>query len=182
VTLTRAIQPGDPNPLVNTITTVYQVNGLPNQLTRESSCSVEIVGCALSPGFWGGGSGLPKWDDIATDPIAQAAGFDANTVFPWLAPRLAGSTYFQVLKTKTQGDVTIQIAFKYIAARLNEVVFGVPADTAILLDAIDVYLAANPVGSDPSGLAREQGKALQTALNSYFATVGEEFCPDPSTF
>jgi len=185
VTLMRTAQSDDPNPLVNTITTVYQVDGLPNQLTESASCSVEILlGCALSPGFWGGGAGLPKWDDIATDPIAQAAGFDTNTPFPWVADRLLGATYLEVLKAKTKGDVTVQIAFKYIAARLNQAtpVIGVPPDVADLLDAIDVYFSVNPVGSNPSGLAKDQGVALRTALNAYFSTVGELACPDPSTF
>jgi len=43
VTATRDIQPGDPNPLVNVVTAVYQVDGLPNQLTREADASVEVL-------------------------------------------------------------------------------------------------------------------------------------------
>ncbi|MBI2852664.1 MAG: DUF11 domain-containing protein [Chloroflexi bacterium] len=53
VTATRNIQSGDPSPLVNVITTVYQVDGLPNELTREARASVIITGNeGLTPGFW----------------------------------------------------------------------------------------------------------------------------------
>ena len=78
--------------------------------------------------------------------------------------------------------MTRQLSFKYIAARLNEAVFGVSAGTAALLDAIDVYLAANPVGSNPQGAAASEGTALLNALNAYFVTVGESNCPAPGAF
>ncbi|MGH9797449.1 MAG: DUF7507 domain-containing protein, partial [Candidatus Polarisedimenticolia bacterium] len=184
VTLTRTVQSTDPDILVNTVTSVYQVDGLPNQLTREDSCSVEIQrGCALSPGFWGGGSGRLLWDQ-STDLLGgQPVPFTTTTVFPWLSPNLAGTTYLGVLNLPARGDVTIQLAFKYIAARLNEASsFGVPADVAVLLDQVDVYFMSNPVGSNPSGAAKDQGSLLFNSLNAYFATVGEEDCPAISEF
>jgi hypothetical protein len=73
--------------------------------------------------------------------------------------------------------VTIQLAFKYIAARLNQAAFGVPASVAATLNACDAYFAVNPVGSMPSGAAKTDGQSLLTALNSYFTTVGETSCP-----
>jgi uncharacterized repeat protein (TIGR01451 family) len=181
VITTRAIQLGDPNELTNEITTVYQVDGLPNELELSSSCSVQLALCALSPGFWKGGNGLPKWDEPG-DAIAIIAGFHAGTVFPYLDPSIAGSTYIDVLEFGVKGDITKQISFKYIAARLNEASVSIPSSIGDLLDAVDVYFMANPVGSDPTGQAKQAGRVLLDALNDYFAEVGEGNCPDPDSF
>ena len=182
VTVTRAITGTDPDPLVNTTTAVYRVGSLEGLVTAVGTTSVDItIPCALSPGFWKGGNGIPKWDQ-AGDPIAVAAGFTTGTVFPWLHSSLTGTTYLGVLDLGAGGDVTRQLSFKDIAARLNEAVFGVSAGTAALLDAIDVYLAANPVGSNPQGAASSEGTALLDALNAYFVSVGESSCPAPDAF
>ena len=175
----RTVLGTDPTPLVSNLTTVYQPDGFPNELERSARCSIDILfGCALSPGFWGGGDGYSKWDQ-AIDPVAIAAGFTTDTVFPWLDSSLAGSTYYEVLKLSAKGDVTRQLAFKYIAASLNEAApgIGVPADTAVLLDEIEAYFAAHPVGSHPTGAAADHGKSLKTALDTYFSVVGEDHCP-----
>ncbi len=178
---TRIAQSTDPDVLTNTAAASCTVGVLGNQLGAQDTCSVNIKrGCALSPGFWKGGSGVPKWDQCGVDPIAIKAGFCTTTVFPHLDPSLAGTTYLGVLNLSTGGDVTIQLGFKYIAARLNQAAFGVPAGTAATLDAVDLYFSSNPVGSRPSGSAKTQGQNLLNALNSYFTTVGEAFCP--STF
>lgn len=183
IVLTRPIGPDDPDPLVNVVTVIYRVEGLSNEISRTASASVDIlVPCALSPGFWKGGEGVPKWDNLLEDYIAQNAGFDTNTVFPWLDPSLAGSTYLDVLNLPAGGDITRQLSFKYIAARLNEATFGVPAGTAILLDRIDLYFMANPVGSDPQGAAYDEGAGLFNQINAYFLEVGEENCPPPDQF
>jgi hypothetical protein len=176
----RQIGLEDPNPLSNQVTVTYQVEGLSNTVQETAGFQVDIaVACALSPGFWKGGEGVPKWDDISTDYIAQAAGFDGSTLFPYLDASVAGSTYLDVLNFSTLGDVTRQLSFKYIAARLNQAVFDVPGDTAALLDSIDAYFVSNPVGSDPQGAAYDAGAALLSALNGYFAFVGEANCPSP---
>jgi uncharacterized repeat protein (TIGR01451 family) len=184
VVVQREILEGDPDPLVNTVTVVYQVAGLPNNLlSLSASFSVDIlVPCALSPGFWKGGEGSVKWDDIVSDYIAQAAGFDTGTIFPWLDPSLAGSSYIEVINLSALGDVTRQLSFKYIAARLNQATFGVTTDVAALLANIDLYFAGHPVGSEPGGEEESEGQALLSALNGYFAAVGEEQCPAPVTF
>jgi hypothetical protein len=183
IVLTRPVGPEDPDPLVNVVTVIYRVEGLGNEISRTASASVDIlIPCALSPGFWKGGSGVPKWDSILEDYIAQNAGFDTNTVFPWLDPSLAGSTFLDVLNLPAEGDVTRQLSFKYIAARLNEATFGVHAATALLLDQIDLYFMANPVGSNPQGPAYDQGAALLSDVNAYFSEVGEERCPPPDQF
>jgi uncharacterized repeat protein (TIGR01451 family) len=183
VVLQRVIQPDDPNPVINVITVVYQVEGLPNEIGRTASFSVElIVPCALSPGFWKGGSGVPKWNDILEDYIAQNAGFDTGTTFPWLDPSLAGSTYLNLLDLPATGDVTRQLAFKYIAARLNQATFGLAQSYTALLDAIDLYLMQHPVGSDPAGDAQAPGSALFNDINDYFSEVGEGRCPPPDAF
>ena len=141
---------------------------------------IELVGCALSPGFWGGGSGRPKWDNIANDPIAQSAGFDSGTVFPWLDPSMSGATYLEVLGQPTHGDVTIQMSFKYIAAKLNFALLPIPDISPLLADVEDYFMNVAPVGSNPTGADKQLGRALFAELNDYFATVGEDFCPDPA--
>jgi uncharacterized repeat protein (TIGR01451 family) len=185
VELKRTVLSIDPETLKATLALVYSPAGFPNQLPMSASCTVTVkFGCALSPGFWGGGDGVSKWDDYTgvegtSDPVAFAAGFGTDSVFPWLDASLANSTYLEVLKLPAKGDVTRQLAFKYIAARLNEASVGVPSDIGDLLDIIDGYFASNPVGSDPSGAAKDDGKALFAELNTYFAEVGEEHCPLP---
>ena len=181
VMIYRTVPATDPDLIVNALTTVYQPAGFDNLLTRTAGCEVTVLrGCALSPGFWGGGSGVPKWDQ-PLDPVALAAGFTTGTEFPWLAPSLDGSTYLEVLKLQARGDVTRQLAFKYIAATLNEAapLIGVSSDVSALLVDIELYFGVNPVGSDPTGGAYDQGRALKTALDSYFSTVGELGCPNP---
>ncbi len=68
---TRAILSTDPNPLNNTVNATYQVNGLPNKLSREASASVTIItvfeGC--TPGFWK--NHLTVWD-TNSDSVSQA--------------------------------------------------------------------------------------------------------------
>jgi uncharacterized repeat protein (TIGR01451 family) len=183
VVLSREIQIGDPDPVVNEVTVVYQVAGLENQLSISAAFSVDIlVPCALSPGFWKGGEGSAKWGDLTTDYIAQLAGFDTNTIFPSLDPSLAGASYLEILELPAHGDITRQLSFKFIAARLNQAVFGVTTETAFLLESVASYLAANPVGSGPSGEAGTEGEALMSAVNAYFATVGEGLCPSPDSF
>lgn len=139
---------------------------------------IELVGCALSPGFWQGGSGVSMWDNIANDPIAQAAGFDTGTVFPWLDPSISGLTYLEVMALPTHGDVTIQMSFKYIASKLNFALLPIP-DISPLLTDVETYFASHPVGSNPTGADKQLGKELFAQLNNYFSTVGENFCPSP---
>jgi uncharacterized repeat protein (TIGR01451 family) len=192
---TRAILASDPNPLVNIVTVHYHPLGFPNDITNSASCTVEIkTGCALSPGFWGGGAGTSKWDEIG-DPVGDAAGFYTFTVFPWLHSSLAGKTYLEVLQLSAQGDVTRQLSFKYIAAKLNEAAFGVsPSVHDLLLEIEDYFdtdgvdnadsnltdLWSQPVGSKPTGAAKTEGQRLFGLINTYFSTVGEEGCPLPS--
>jgi len=177
ITATRTALSTDPDTLTNTVNVQYNPEAFPNQITDTASCSVTVQkGCAHSPGFWKGGNGINLWDSPG-DPIAQNAGFYTGTVFPWLAPRYAGTTYLDTMTLKTAGDVTIQMAFKYIAARLDEAAFGVSPNISNLLDAIDVYFAAYPVGSDPSGAAEDQGQALLAELNNWFLTTGTAGCP-----
>jgi uncharacterized repeat protein (TIGR01451 family) len=181
--VSRVILSSDEDPLVNETTATYQVDGLPNQVTASGSFAVDIITlCAKSPGFWKGGEGRPKWDDLLTDSIAQTAGFEDGTLFPWLDPSLGGTTYVGVLNLSANGDITQQLSFKYVAARLNQATFGVPAATEPLLNDIDLYLAGHPVGSDPQGEAQNQGQALKTELEAYFSEVGEANCPPSDQF
>ena len=182
LTVTRAIGSGDPDPVINSITVTYQVDGLSNLVIRTASFSVDrLVPCAKSPGFWKGGEGTPKWDQ-STDLIAMKAEFTTTTVFPWLAPPLAGTTYLGILNLSAGGDITKKLSFKYVAARLNEAAFGVDGPTAALLDECDVYFAAHPVGSDPQGAAKAEGQSLLNRVDAYFAAVGEAGCPPTNQF
>ena len=216
--VTRDVQAGDPNPLCNTVTATYQVDGFENQYTHDASCDVDLVGCALSPGFWGGGEGRNKWDQLTSDSatsdlIAWTAGFSTSTCFPWVdssvvdptpgdttcipmggGSPVTGLTYLDVLKLSSQGgDPTLQLGFKYVAAKLNQAAFGVPASTADLLLEIEDFFDAGgadnadlvnatdlytqPVGSNPSGAAKQEAKRLKGLLDGYFSSVGEAFCP-----
>ena len=182
VTLQRVILADDPNPLVSNMQAIYQVQGLANTVVTILRVDVEVrIACALSPGFWKGGGGVPKWDEPG-DSVATAAGFFTGTSFPWVHDSLGDLGYLQVLNLSAAGDVTRQLSFKYIAARLNQAVFDVPGPTALLLNQIDSYLAAHPVGSDPQGQAAADGGALLSQLNNYFAVVGEANCPAPDSF
>jgi len=182
VTLTRVILPEDPNPLVTNVVAIYQVQGLANTVVTTIQVDVDLQTlCALSPGFWQGGEGVPKWNS-PTSTIAMAAGFYTGSAFPWVDASLGSLTYLDILNLSAAGDVTRQMSFKYVAARLNQATFGVPAATAPLLDQIDQYLAVNPVGSDPKGQAKNQGQALLGQLNEYFVLVGEANCPASGSF
>jgi uncharacterized repeat protein (TIGR01451 family) len=188
VTYNHTVVNTDPSPLIAALATTYGFSGLSNELPRDASCSVVVkYGCMLSPGFWGGGEGRQKWDQTA-DPIATRAGFTTVTPFPWvdLVEFPGGLTYLEVLGLPTRGDVTIQLSFKYIAARLNvaladELSLPVQAGLEDLLDDIDLYFAVYPVGSKPTGAAKEAGKALLNSLNTVFSDVSEEFCPNTGT-
>jgi hypothetical protein len=190
VPLYRIVQFGDPETLTHTITTVYSPSGFPNLLEQSASCTVTIkFGCMLSPGFWGGGEGVQKWDDEGLDPIAIGAGFYTGTPFPWVDPSVEDPTpgdgvitYLDIFNLPAHGDVTRQLSFKYVAARLNQALaaeLGLPFPSALadLLDEIDAYLAAHPVGSSPTGQDRQDGRDLLVALNGYFADIGEDDCP-----
>ena len=43
IELTRDIQSGDPDPLVNEVDVLYHPDGFPNDITGEASCSVGVV-------------------------------------------------------------------------------------------------------------------------------------------
>jgi hypothetical protein len=182
VTLTRVILPDDPNPLITDVVAVYQVQGLANTVVTTTKVNVDLLTlCALSPGFWKGGEGVPKWDS-PSDAVAMMAGFYTGSPFPWVDGSLGNLGYLDVLNLSAAGDVTRQLSFKYVAARLNQAVFGVPAGTAMLMAQIDMYLASHPMGSNPKGQAKNQGQALLGQLNDYFAIVGEANCPASGSF
>ena len=191
VTADHTVVSADPSPLVASLDTTYSPDGFSNELDRSASCEVNIVyGCALSPGFWGGGEGVQKWDDDGLDPIAIAAGFYTDTAFPWVDGSQEdptpsdGVTYLDIFNLPVRGDVTRQLSFKYVAAVLNVALaqvdpnVGTPPYLPGLLSDIEAYLAVNEVGSNPSGADKAAGKTLFNAINDYFTNVGEERCPD----
>jgi hypothetical protein len=192
VYLYYTVQASDPAMLVHGVTTVYSPLGFPNEYERYAQCTVQVkFGCMYSPGYWGGGEGVQKWDQSPCDPVAAAAGFITTDEFPWYdygklggddpTPGDSKITYLDIFGLPKKGDVTRQLAFKYVAARLNVAladVLSLPvhSDLVPLLDEIDLYFASYPVGSRGHGDGG-WGKSLKTQLDAIFAAVGEEYCP-----
>jgi hypothetical protein len=84
-----------------------------------------------------------------------------------------------ILHTAPRGDATYILTHQLIAARLN-VSQGADdtAIAAIIVDA-DAWLAAHPLGSDPSGAERDAGIALAEMLDDYNnGLVGPGRCDD----
>jgi hypothetical protein len=73
----------------------------------------------------------------------------------------------EILRTPPEGNATIILAHQLIAAKLNGA-NGVSQDAIgdTIADA-DAWLTEYPLGSNPSGLDREQGVALAEKLDSY---------------
>jgi len=102
---------------------------------------------------------------------------------------LGGITYTKpqllaILRTSPRGDATYIVIHQFIAAKLN---MANGADTTAIADtlvAADAWLAANPLGSKPTGAARDLGVALAALLDDYNNGVtGPGHCgstPSPS--
>ncbi|MBI2304747.1 MAG: DUF11 domain-containing protein, partial [Chloroflexi bacterium] len=180
VSKSRTVLASDPNPLVNVVTATYQVAGLSNQLTRSSSCSTAITGCAHTMGYWK--THPEQWDQASDYTTAFGGtgnpGFVTTSVFPWLDPSLpASTTYLDILNMSVKGDITVSLAQQYISAKLNQAFFGVPANIAQAISDTEAYLAAHKVGSKPTGAARQAGADLQSILGNYNTNTGTAACP-----
>ena len=162
VTETRAIQPGDPNPLVNVVTAIYQVDGLPNQLTRQAQASVDIIslGEGLTPGFWKNHTDV--WPEPYNSDNTTGSVFDIPTS-GWANQQLdANDTLLEALnyeggKNKIGAArillrhavaavlnaahllIDYPMTVSEIVAEVNEALSGSRSDMLELKDKLDIY-------------------------------------------
>ena len=68
-TYSHTITASDPDPLVNSVTVRYAVDGWPNIVTASNSCSVDITNAGCTPGFWKNSPHL--WDGAGTNDLPQ---------------------------------------------------------------------------------------------------------------
>jgi hypothetical protein len=99
---------------------------------------------------------------------------------------LGGTTYTKaqllaILMTPPRGDATYILVDQLIAAKLNIASGADPTAIADTIVAADAWLAANPLGSKPTGAAREAGVALAALLDDYNNGVtGPGHCAEAS--
>ena len=162
ITETRAIQPGDPNPLVNVVTAIYQVDGLPNQLTRQAQASVDIIslGEGLTPGFWKNHTDV--WPEPYNSDNTTGSVFDIPTS-GWANQQLdANDTLLEALnyeggKNKIGAArillrhavaavlnaahllIDYPMTVSEIVAEVNEALSGSRSDMLELKDKLDIY-------------------------------------------
>jgi hypothetical protein len=128
-----------------------------NRVTAQADCS-------LTQGFWK--SHEEAW------PVEELI--------------LGGTTYTKsqllaILLTPPRGDATYILIHQLIAAKLNIDNGADPTAIADTLVAADAWLAANPLGSKPTGTVREDGLALAALLDDYNNGVtGPGHCAEPS--
>jgi len=90
------IAPSGTATLINTVTATYQVQGLPNQLTASSSCTVTIPNEGCTPGFWKNHTSL--WDQLS-DPIVQSIRATVNGLgAPYVYDDSAGGLTTQLFR------------------------------------------------------------------------------------
>jgi len=89
-----------------------------------------------------------------------------------------------ILGTPPRGDATYILIHQLIAAKLNIANGADPTAITDTVVAADAWLASNPLGSKPTGAARQVGVALATLLDDYNNGVtGPGHCgstPSPS--
>ncbi|MBI4514453.1 MAG: hypothetical protein HY699_01375 [Deltaproteobacteria bacterium] len=119
-------------------------------------------GCTYTVGYW---KNHPEAWPVDSITIGGVAYTKAEAIF--------------ILQTPTGGDATYILAHQLIAAKLN-VLNG--ANGAAVADAIasaDTWLAAHPLGSNPSDADRAYGIALAAVLDGYNnGVIGPGHCDD----
>jgi len=139
--------------------------------------------------------GLPLLDSgkgvSAQADCSLTQGFWKNHEEVWPVEELilGGTTYTKpqllaILRTPPRGDAAYILIHQLITAKLNIANGGDPTAIADTLLAADAWLAANPLGSKPTGAAQEAGVALAGLLDDYNNGVtGPGHCestPSPS--
>ena len=97
-------------------------------------------------------------------------GISPDDQFPWVDDSAYpdGLTYMQVLQLSAAGgDASVILAHQYIAAKLNDNMWGAPSEFADYLAQAEDLLEDFPVGSDPQGDDREEAIYLSEILDSY---------------
>jgi hypothetical protein len=168
---------------------------------RKALCIVAMLAAsACSRDYSSSPSGVDKPDvplsDSGKGVSAQAdcsltQGFWKNHEEVWPVEELivGGTTYTKtqllaILGTSPRGDASYIVIHQLIAAKLN---IANGADSTAIADTVvaaDAWLAANPLGSRPTGAARDAGVALASLLDDYNNGVtGPGHCestPSPS--
>jgi hypothetical protein len=85
---------------------------------------------------------------------------------------IGGVTYskslaLEIFKTPTRGDATYILAVQLIAAKLNILNGADGSAVTSTISAADAWLVNNPLGSHPSGPARQVGINLARILDNY---------------
>jgi hypothetical protein len=156
VNFTRAIQAGDPDPLVNTVTVHANPVGLTNDITDSASATVDITGGeGLTPGFWK--NHPDAWEVYTTDQtlesvfdVPDSLGLDTKTLMEALSfkggPGVGGAA-----------QILLRAA---VAALLNSSSSTVdyPLTTAEVISQVNTALAS---------LDRDTMLALATQLDTY---------------
>ncbi|MBV9792040.1 MAG: hypothetical protein JOZ51_27895, partial [Chloroflexi bacterium] len=120
------------------------------------------------------------------DNCTYTIGYWKNHAEDWPANSLTlgGVTYtkaqlLNILNTPPRGDATYIVAHQLIAVKLNIASGADPSAIAATVTAADNWLRANPLGSNPSGSARDQGVALGQKLDDYNnGVIGPGHCGD----
>jgi hypothetical protein len=165
---------------------------------RKSLCIVAIVAASACSRDY---SQSPSGVDEPGVPLAESGnrvtaqadcsltqGFWRNHEEAWPVEELilGGTTYTKtqllaILLTPSRGDATYTLVHQLIAAKLNIANGADPTAIADTIVAADAWLAANPLGSKPTGTVREDGLALAALLDDYNNGVtGPGHCAEPS--
>ncbi len=138
----------------------------------------------LRPSIVGSGAGSGRVSASLSCTFTQGFWKTHADAWPVTELVLGGVTYTEaaalsILGTPPRGDATEILAHQLIAARLNVLNGADPTAVASTLDDADAYLAANPLGSKPSGPTRDTGIALAGVLDSYNnGSIGPGHCGD----
>ncbi|MHC1709963.1 MAG: collagen binding domain-containing protein [Methanomassiliicoccales archaeon] len=76
-------------------------------------------------------------------------------------------TYIEVFKTAPKGDASIILAHQYLAAKLNDLMWGAPDVYDGFIEDAEEFLLEHPVGSNPQGEDREYAIMLSEVLTDY---------------
>jgi hypothetical protein len=132
-----------------------------------------------------GVSSQARDSEIPPGNCTYTQGFWKNhTDWPVASLVLGGVTYTQaeataILRTPPRGDATYILIHQVIAAMLNVANGADASSVSATLAEADAWLTASPLGSKPSGVARERGIALASVLDDFNnGTIGPGHCDE----